>query len=148
MPNPPPQSPYFANYSGNPSSPKDTTGKLPGVPEQSNGEEPPKKEQRLIVVSNRLPVTISKDENGEYQFAMSSGGLVSALSGCKKKMSFTWIGWPGKHVSWHFPLDRSGRTDATDSRSRPGTSREEVARRVQLLPCPSSRRCCRAALQR
>lgn len=30
---------------------------------------------------------------------MSSGGLVSALSGCKKTMSFTWIGWPGKEVS-------------------------------------------------
>ncbi|EJD06928.1 TPS1 protein [Fomitiporia mediterranea MF3/22] len=26
---------------------------------------------------------------------MSSGGLVSALSGCKKTMKFTWIGWPG-----------------------------------------------------
>ena len=26
---------------------------------------------------------------------MSSGGLVSALSGCKKCLSFTWIGWPG-----------------------------------------------------
>ncbi|TDL25664.1 glycosyltransferase family 20 protein [Rickenella mellea] len=51
--------------------------------------------QRLIVVSNRLPITISKDANGEYHFKMSSGGLVSALSGCKKSMSFTWIGWPG-----------------------------------------------------
>jgi trehalose 6-phosphate synthase len=51
--------------------------------------------RRLIVVSNRLPVTISKDSNGEYHFEMSSGGLVSALSGCKKSMSFTWIGWPG-----------------------------------------------------
>jgi trehalose-6-phosphate synthase len=30
---------------------------------------------------------------------MSSGGLVSALSGCKKTMQFTWIGWPGKEVS-------------------------------------------------
>lgn len=49
----------------------------------------------LIVVSNRLPVTISKDAQGEYHFKMSSGGLVSALSGCKKSMSFTWIGWPG-----------------------------------------------------
>jgi trehalose 6-phosphate synthase len=96
--NPPPQSPYYANYTNNPVSPKDSTSKLPNVPEQDD-EAPPKKEQRLIVVSNRLPVTISKDENGEYQFAMSSGGLVSALSGCKKKMSFTWIGWPGKHVS-------------------------------------------------
>nr|ODN88929.1 alpha,alpha-trehalose-phosphate synthase (UDP-forming) [Cryptococcus depauperatus CBS 7841] len=56
------------------------------------------KSQRLIVVSNRLPVTISKDEKGEYHFKMSSGGLVSALSGCKKSMSFTWIGWPGKDI--------------------------------------------------
>ena len=29
------------------------------------------KEQRLIVVSNRLPVTISKDDNGEYHFKVS-----------------------------------------------------------------------------
>jgi trehalose 6-phosphate synthase len=49
----------------------------------------------LIVVSNRLPVTINKDGNGEYHFKMSSGGLVSALSGFKKAMNFTWIGWPG-----------------------------------------------------
>ncbi|KAH9935267.1 glycosyltransferase family 20 protein [Amylocystis lapponica] len=40
----------------------------------------------LIVVSNRLPVTITKDAQGEYHFKMSSGGL---------SMSFTWIGWPG-----------------------------------------------------
>ena len=59
-------------------------------------------EQRLIVVSNRLPVTISKDDEGVYHFKMSSGGLVSALSGCKKTMSFTWIGWPGKDVSGFF----------------------------------------------
>lgn len=51
--------------------------------------------RRLIVVSNRLPVTISKDAKGEYHFKMSSGGLVSALSGCKKTMAFIWIGWPG-----------------------------------------------------
>ena len=36
---------------------------------------------------------------------MSSGGLVSALSGVKKTMDFTWIGWPGKEVSFeHKPL--------------------------------------------
>lgn len=50
------------------------------------------------MVSNRLPVTIDKDANGVYHFKMSSGGLVSALSGCKKTMSFTWIGWPGKDI--------------------------------------------------
>ncbi|KAG9010063.1 Trehalose-6-P synthase/phosphatase complex synthase subunit [Tulasnella sp. 427] len=54
--------------------------------------------KRLIVVSNRLPVTISKDAKGEYHFKRSSGGLVSALSGCKKYMSFTWIGWSGVNI--------------------------------------------------
>ncbi|KAJ1570011.1 Trehalose-6-P synthase/phosphatase complex synthase subunit [Nowakowskiella sp. JEL0078] len=29
---------------------------------------------------------------------MSSGGLVSALSGLKKEMSFIWIGWPGLEI--------------------------------------------------
>jgi hypothetical protein len=50
----------------------------------------------LIVVANRLPVTISKGDDGQYNFKMSSGGLVSALSGLKKQMSFIWIGWPGE----------------------------------------------------
>jgi trehalose 6-phosphate synthase len=58
----------------------------------------PPVEQHLIVVSNRLPVTITKDAQGEYHFKMSSGGLVSALSGTKKSMSFTWIGWPGFYI--------------------------------------------------
>ncbi|KAN0065652.1 Trehalose-6-P synthase/phosphatase complex synthase subunit [Thecaphora frezii] len=55
---------------------------------------------RLIVVSNRLPVTIKVDPSvpGGYTFTLSSGGLVSALSGCKKTMDFTWIGWPGLSV--------------------------------------------------
>ena len=60
-------------------------------------------EKRLLVVSNRLPITITKDAHGEYHFKMSSGGLVSALSGCKKTMSFTWIGWPGFFIP---PKDR------------------------------------------
>lgn len=65
---------------------------------ESNGQQ-----GHLIVVSNRLPITINKDASGEYHFKMSSGGLVSALSGCKKSMSFTWIGWPGFFIP---PKDR------------------------------------------
>ncbi|KAF8896572.1 glycosyltransferase family 20 protein [Infundibulicybe gibba] len=57
----------------------------------------------LIVVSNRLPITITKDAHGEYHFKMSSGGLVSALSGFKKSLNFTWIGWPGFFIP---PKDR------------------------------------------
>ncbi|CAA7267085.1 unnamed protein product [Cyclocybe aegerita] len=57
----------------------------------------------LVVVSNRLPITITKDASGEYHFKMSSGGLVSALSGFKKSLNFTWIGWPGFFIP---PKDR------------------------------------------
>ena len=59
--------------------------------------------KRLIVVSNRLPVTISKGADGEYSFKMSSGGLVAALSGCKKYLDFVWIGWTGFYIP---PEDR------------------------------------------
>ena len=57
---------------------------------------------RLIVVSNRLPITIkhvhTDQEGGSWTYSMSSGGLVSALSGLKKEMAFTWIGWPGMEL--------------------------------------------------
>lgn len=69
----------------------DTTSKETG----STGD---RDELRLLVVSNRLPVTITKDANGAYQYKMSSGGLVSALSGLKRMMKFTWIGWPGLNI--------------------------------------------------
>lgn len=59
--------------------------------------------RHLIVVSNRLPITMTKDDAGEYHFKMSSGGLVSALSGFKKALNFTWIGWPGFFIP---PKDR------------------------------------------
>lgn len=60
---------------------------------------------RLLVVSNRLPVTIkrnSKENEEGWTFELSSGGLVSALSGLKKLMSFLWIGWPG--ITCSLPL--------------------------------------------
>lgn len=68
----------------------------PFQPDSPCPKAPP--EQHLIVVSNRLPVTITKDDQGEYHFKMSSGGLVSALSGTKKSMSFIWIGWTGFYI--------------------------------------------------
>lgn len=65
------------------------------MPEESSDN----KELRLLVVSNRLPVTVGRDsKTNDFTFKMSSGGLVSALSGLKKMMSFTWIGWPGIDV--------------------------------------------------
>ena len=53
---------------------------------------------RLFLVSNRLPVTIKRSEEGKYDMTMSSGGLVSGLSGLKKTTVFQWYGWPGMEV--------------------------------------------------
>ena len=57
-----------------------------------------KSEARLLLVSNRLPITIKRSEDGSYDFSMSSGGLVSGLSGLSKATTFQWYGWPGLEV--------------------------------------------------
>lgn len=54
--------------------------------------------QRLLVIANRLPVTLKHDaKSGEWNFKMSSGGLVSALMGVKN-FEMVWVGWPGSYV--------------------------------------------------
>lgn len=54
---------------------------------------------RLRILSNRLPITISKtDTPGKFDTKMSSGGLVSGLSGMTKTTKFTWYGWPGLQI--------------------------------------------------
>ena len=50
--------------------------------------------RRLVVVSNRLPVTFKKVE-GKWQMVPGSGGLVTALSPVLKNRGGVWMGWPG-----------------------------------------------------
>jgi trehalose 6-phosphate synthase/phosphatase len=49
---------------------------------------------RLILVSNRLPVTIQDDPSGQ-KVTRSSGGLVSGLDPLHLKGDGIWIGYPG-----------------------------------------------------
>lgn len=42
---------------------------------------------KVLVVSNRLPVTIKRLPGGSYDYSMSSGGLVTALQGLKSQLS-------------------------------------------------------------
>lgn len=53
---------------------------------------------RLLLVSNRLPISIRRSRSGNYEFSMSSGGLVTGLSGLSKTTTFQWYGWPGLEV--------------------------------------------------
>lgn len=49
---------------------------------------------RLLVVSNRLPITVEAGEQG-YELRESSGGLVSAVKTVFQKYPGAWVGWPG-----------------------------------------------------
>ena len=50
--------------------------------------------KKLLIVSNRLPVVISKQKDNWCLFP-GTGGLVTALSPLMKKSGGTWVGWPG-----------------------------------------------------
>ncbi|MEZ4293952.1 MAG: bifunctional alpha,alpha-trehalose-phosphate synthase (UDP-forming)/trehalose-phosphatase [Polyangiaceae bacterium] len=49
---------------------------------------------RLLIASNRLPVTL-KDERGALRLVPSSGGLATALRSPHERSGGLWFGWPG-----------------------------------------------------
>ncbi|MGH7885238.1 MAG: bifunctional alpha,alpha-trehalose-phosphate synthase (UDP-forming)/trehalose-phosphatase [Thermodesulfobacteriota bacterium] len=50
--------------------------------------------KKLIIVSNRLPITV-KEENNKLSFEPSMGGLATGLSSLESEYEKHWIGWPG-----------------------------------------------------
>ena len=50
---------------------------------------------RLLIVSNRLPVTFAR-EDGTVVLRRSAGGLATGLSGPHEESGGLWIGWPGR----------------------------------------------------
>src|SRR5439155_15338105 len=63
---------------------------------------------RLLLVSNRLPVTVSF-ENGDLAVARSAGGLASGLGALHEDGESLWIGWPGE--TWAIPAERAAELD-------------------------------------
>jgi trehalose 6-phosphate synthase len=53
---------------------------------------------RLLVISNRLPVTM-RHEEGRWAVLPSSGGLVTALRPLLNDADATWVGWTGTEPS-------------------------------------------------
>jgi len=49
---------------------------------------------RLLIVSNRLPIVVTKRSN-TLRFQPSAGGLTTGLSSFCKSHQSQWIGWPG-----------------------------------------------------
>ncbi len=52
---------------------------------------------RIIIISNRLPVTINR-KDGELFYYPSAGGLSTGLSSLDESIERLWIGWPGQAV--------------------------------------------------
>ena len=77
---------------------------------------------RLLIVSNRLPVTV-KPADGGASVELSTGGLATGMKGPHERLGGLWIGWPGA-------LD-----------GLPPDAREDVDRRLaglRLVPVPLS----------
>ena len=49
---------------------------------------------RLLIVSNRLPISVTK-RGSELRFHLSPGGLATGLASVSKSYQGHWIGWPG-----------------------------------------------------
>jgi trehalose 6-phosphate synthase/phosphatase len=50
---------------------------------------------RLVIVSNRLPIAPTRGDMGQWQVQPSPGGLVTALGPILSERGGLWIGWPG-----------------------------------------------------
>jgi trehalose 6-phosphate synthase/phosphatase len=55
---------------------------------------------KLILVSNRLPITVEIEGN-RLDFKASAGGLATGLSSFYKERNAIWIGWPGNVSQQH-----------------------------------------------
>jgi len=53
---------------------------------------------RLVIISNRLPVTIKK-EKGDLHYHPSAGGLATGLNSLDESFEKIWIGWPGQEIT-------------------------------------------------
>ncbi|MBN2283269.1 MAG: bifunctional alpha,alpha-trehalose-phosphate synthase (UDP-forming)/trehalose-phosphatase [Deltaproteobacteria bacterium] len=50
--------------------------------------------KRILIVSNRLPVTIEK-RKGTFYYRQSAGGVATGLSSFYQSHESVWVGWPG-----------------------------------------------------
>ncbi|MCR9092901.1 MAG: bifunctional alpha,alpha-trehalose-phosphate synthase (UDP-forming)/trehalose-phosphatase [bacterium] len=67
------------------------------------------KRGKLIVASNRLPVTVKRSQ-GKLRAERSSGGLVAAMEPAMQRQGGVWIGWPGTQLKAGETLEVEGAT--------------------------------------
>lgn len=70
---------------------------------------------RLLLVSNRLPVTLRRSRSGNTEIVKSSGGLVAGVAPVHQSEGGLWFGYPGEHV------DKAAREALDEARYVPVT---------------------------
>ena len=73
---------------------------------------------RVLIVANRLPITVATDTGGALTVEASPGGLASGLATVHERAETLWIGWPG----------------TTDDVDAAALERELAARRLVAVP--------------
>ena len=66
--------------------------------------------ERLIVISDRLPVKLRAATGGGWRAEKSSGGLATAMNPILRQRGGVWIGWPGESSG----IGNPKRQDLTD----------------------------------
>ncbi|NOY76390.1 MAG: trehalose-6-phosphate synthase [Calditrichaeota bacterium] len=89
---------------------------------------------KVIIVSNRLPIAVTKDESGNWHVESGSGGLVTALAPVLKNRGGLWIGWPGIHAEEGLNLDALLKSATRDSgyRLKPVLLTEEEIKKYYM----------------
>lgn len=54
---------------------------------------------KTIIVSNRLPIKITRNENDDLEYLPSEGGLATGLGSIYKQGENVWVGWPGLSIN-------------------------------------------------
>ncbi len=72
---------------------------------------------RLVIISNRLPVTINRSA-GELHYHPSAGGLATGLNSLDASYNKLWIGWPGVDITDEWERE-SVRKDLADQKLAP-----------------------------
>ncbi len=53
---------------------------------------------KTIIIANRLPVKIERDDDEGFSITRSEGGLATGLGSLETDSEIYWVGWPGVHT--------------------------------------------------
>ena len=73
---------------------------------------------RILLVANRLPVTVARSGDG-FDVRASVGGLATSLSCVHRRPDACWIGWPGVWIDPDAPERASVEAELAAARMRP-----------------------------